>query len=105
MDYSWPGNVRELENVMEHAFVMLEGEKTIELYHLPDHLLYQIQTLESSSSVMNLDAVRARTEKEAILKVLKYCGGNKKKAAELLGIHRSSFYQKLKKYGIEGRES
>ena len=58
------------------------------------------KTTESEDKEQKLAGIIGDTEKQAIYKALEAAGGNKSKAAKLLGIHRSGFYQKLQKYNI-----
>jgi DNA-binding NtrC family response regulator len=93
--YSWPGNVRQLKQVMERACIMASG-KVIMPADLPESLREApAQTANYSSPLVNL----ATVEKAHILRVLEHCGGNKKAAAELLEIDRSTLYAKLRQYG------
>ncbi len=88
MEYSWPGNIRELENTMEHALIMAQS---------PQVMPHDLPPLEGGhGSVSRLD----EAEKELLLKAIKDSGGNKYRAAKLLGIPRSSLYSKLKKFGL-----
>src|SRR6266568_4549680 len=101
LDYSWPGNVRELQNAMEYA-VVLARQNTIGIKELPGELqlpaaLQQIERSVVSQGVQSLDEM----ERVTILQALAQCHGNKKKAAELLGIQRPTLYNKLKRYAIE----
>ena len=101
LDYSWPGNVRELQNAMEYA-VVLARNNTVSVRELPGELqlpsaLQQIDRTMSPQGVQSLDDM----ERAAILQALAHCHGNKKKAAELLGIQRPTLYNKLKRYAIE----
>jgi DNA-binding NtrC family response regulator len=102
LDYSWPGNVRELQNAMEYA-VVLARQNLIGIKELPAEvqLPVALQQTELSTStrqgVQSLDDV----ERTTILQALAQCHGNKKKAAELLGIQRPTLYNKLKRYAIE----
>ena len=102
LDYSWPGNVRELQNAIEYA-VVLAREGMIGVKELPAEIQLppELQQAELSalprSGVQTLDEV----ERTAILQALAECRGNKKKAAELLGIQRPTLYNKIKRYGIE----
>ncbi|BCJ86315.1 sigma-54 interaction domain-containing protein [Effusibacillus dendaii] len=95
--YTWPGNVRELRNVLERALHVMEGNR------LTAKCL-MIQTSEkglpASSRVPTLKESLEFAEREAIAKALAETGGNKLKAAKLLGISKSGFYQKLEKYGF-----
>src|SRR5436190_5376175 len=102
LDYSWPGNVRELQNAIEYA-VVLARQNIIGVKELPTEIqlpvvLQQAERAASpSSSVQSLDDV----ERTAILQALAECRGNKKRAAELLGIQRPTLYNKMKRYAIE----
>jgi DNA-binding NtrC family response regulator len=88
MEYSWPGNIRELENSIEHALIMARSAEIMP-QDLPDFE-------PSSVSISRLD----EAEKDLIQRALKDSGGNKYRAAKILGIPRSSLYSKLKKLGI-----
>ena len=92
MNYSWPGNVRELEHVMEHAFVLCHG-LTITMHHLPADMRHyrQIGATPPSSN----QQVETLTGREDILDALNKTGGNKAKAARLLGISRQTIYRKI----------
>lgn len=96
LSYHWPGNVRELKNVLERAMTFAE-HGSIQIEDLPDYMLQQIerQQLEQPDTTMFEDA-----EINAIKKALKQTKGNKAEAARLLGISRSSLYEKLKKYQL-----
>jgi DNA-binding NtrC family response regulator len=99
LDYSWPGNVRELQNTMEYA-VVLARNNTVTVKELPGELQLPTalqQVAASPQGVQSLDQM----ERVTILQALAQCHGNKKKAAELLGIQRPTLYNKLKRYAIE----
>ena len=102
LDYSWPGNVRELQNTMEYA-VVLARNNTVTVKELPGELqlppaLQKIDRVAvPQGGVQSLDDV----ERITILQALAQCHGNKKKAAQLLGIQRPTLYNKLKRYAIE----
>ena len=102
LDYSWPGNVRELQNAIEYA-VVLARRGVIGVKELPaeTQLPPELQQAELGalprSGVQSLDDL----ERTAILQALAECHGNKKKAAELLGIQRPTLYNKMKRYAIE----
>ncbi|EAX47964.1 sigma54 specific transcriptional regulator, Fis family [Thermosinus carboxydivorans Nor1] len=99
--YDWPGNVRELENVLERAVnLMEEDERQILPEHLPPALKKIHKAKDLDDGLKDLAGILCDTEKQAIYKALEATGGNKSKAAKLLGIHRSGFYQKLHKYNI-----
>ncbi len=93
LDYSWPGNVRELENTIEHAVVLAKGEQ-IQVSDLPSAFL------KTKTPVSDKAVSLKETEKQHLIEVLDKCQWNKKKAAEILGIGRSTLYVKLKKYQL-----
>lgn len=97
MGYDYPGNVRELENILERALI-LSGGKDILPEHLPE--LEEIPLVENISPVPG-ETTLAELEKKMLLAALEKAGGNKSKAARLLGITRRMLYTRLKKYGIE----
>ncbi len=99
--YSWPGNVRELENTIERAFNMVDGQY-ICLSHLPQYLQKLGKGARRSPAEKGLPALLDRVEKEAIMEALAASGGNKMRAAKLLGISRAWLYKKMKQYGING---
>ncbi|MBI5741034.1 MAG: sigma-54-dependent Fis family transcriptional regulator [Nitrospirae bacterium] len=92
MTYGFPGNVRELENIIERA-VILERTSTITPESLPQSIkLYQIETI-NPQNIRTLDEI----DREYAEKVLEFAEDNKSKAAELLGISRTSLWRILKK--------
>jgi DNA-binding NtrC family response regulator len=102
VDYSWPGNVRELQNAMEYAVVLarqdLVGVKELPAeVQLPVALQRTERAAAAPQGVQSLDDV----ERATILQALAQCHGNKKKAAQLLGIQRPTLYNKMKRYAIE----
>ena len=101
LDYSWPGNVRELQNAIEYA-VVLSRQNMIGTKELPRELqlpaaLQHIGGTVPTQGVQSLDDM----ERVTILQALAQCHGNKKKAAEMLGIQRPTLYNKLKRYAID----
>src|SRR5919109_3877455 len=96
LDYSWPGNVRELQNAIEYGVVLAQqgviGVKELPAeIQLPTVLQQSELPAASRQGVQSLDDV----ERSTILQALAQCHGNKKKAAELLGIPRPTPYNKL----------
>ena len=101
LDYSWPGNVRELQNAIEYAVVLARND-IIGIKELPAEIQLPpaLQTTPAParrSGVASLNDM----ERETILQALAQTHGNKKKAAELLGIQRPTLYNKMKRYAIE----
>lgn len=125
--YEWPGNVRELENAIKRALVMCAGQMLL-IEHFPhvgphvgqDTLQYEIPLkvdahidallrAEFEGYLENAEAgegalygqVRALFEKPLFRIVLEHTGGNRSKAAELLGINRNTLHTKLAEYGLK----
>jgi len=96
MVYEWPGNVRELENALEHAVVLSRGN-LIEAGALPERITKRRkEPLVAERSYRNptLEVI----ERAYIMWVLQAEGGNKARAAEVLGIDPSTLYRKLSRY-------
>jgi DNA-binding NtrC family response regulator len=103
--YNWPGNIRELENIIERA-VILDTNNIIEKEDLPDIILAGSSHLNPGLGDKVIEAFSSlkhalqEPEKVHILQVLKEVGWNKKKAADKLGVNRTTLYNKLRKYNI-----
>jgi DNA-binding NtrC family response regulator len=99
--YSWPGNVRELKNALERAMNIAEGQQ-ISVDDLPGRIRkFYTEARKTGEPVGLLRNILADAEKRAIIEALRYTGGNKAKAARILGMHRTGLYQKLKRYNVE----
>ena len=97
--YDWPGNVRELENALERAVILTRGG-VIEPAALPERVTERkAQPLVAAATPVNptLEAI----ERAYIMWVLQTEGGNKTRAADVLGIDPSTLYRKLSRYGVE----
>ncbi|RKY93427.1 MAG: Fis family transcriptional regulator [Ignavibacteriae bacterium] len=97
MQYDYPGNVRELENIIEHACVMCQGTR-IRKAHLPPEL-------NPKSEIVIADEETTRPaiqsfERQLILETLEKNNGNKVLSAKELGLHRSTLWRKMDKYGL-----
>lgn len=102
IEYQWPGNIRELENVIERAIVLLKSD-TIQVKDLPEHM--RRKTAIPSETIIfqenaSLQEMVDEYEKNLILQALEANNHNKLQTAKALGLHRSTFMSKLKKYGI-----
>jgi transcriptional regulator with GAF, ATPase, and Fis domain len=89
-EYGWPGNIRELQNVIERAVILASGE--IDESHL------NIEFLREPSS--EGDGLLQKMERETIQKVLAEVGGNRKKAAQVLGVSLRTLQYRIKEYGL-----
>jgi transcriptional regulator with PAS, ATPase and Fis domain len=98
--YNWPGNIRELENVIERAINMTDNE-TIELQHLPAFMISEPCDELKDTPLVSLRTAVEEVEKSTIHNCLKVVGYNKLKAAKILGISRTSLYEKIEKYHID----
>ena len=92
-EYPWPGNVRELQNVIERAVIL--ATDSIRLDNLPKEILLR----GSPENQQSRDVLKA-TEREIITKALHKHGGNRRLAAEELGISRRTLQYKLKEFGL-----
>ena len=95
-DYPWPGNVRQLRNAVEKMCVLSSGGR-LTLADIPD----DIANPRPASAAPHDGETLADTEKDAILRVLDECGGNKSRAADKLGISRRTLHRKLKEWRSE----
>jgi DNA-binding NtrC family response regulator len=89
-NYNWPGNVRELENVIQRLVVMTEGDR-IDVPHFPSLMRF------SALKGRGINRTLAEVETEHIRNVLESVGGNKTRAAKILGIDRKTLRKKLKR--------
>ncbi len=92
MAYAWPGNVRELINVLEYAFVVCR-DTAISTQHLP--------ALAGKEANRRDTAVTEDGRREQLIKAMEEAGGNRQKAADILGISRVTLWKLLKKYGVK----
>ncbi len=101
IDYAWPGNVRELQNAIEYAVVLARQEQ-ITVKELPAEvqLPVALQQIDRTNANGGGPQSLEDMERNAILQALAKCHGNKKKAAQLLGIQRPTLYNKMRRYAI-----
>ncbi len=97
--HSWPGNVRELENVLERALNVLDGNE-IQPRHLP-YYLTESQVRNPTLSPMK-DAL-LRTERELLKQALTAAKGNHLEAARLLGLSKSTYYEKIARHELNSQ--
>jgi DNA-binding NtrC family response regulator len=99
--YPWPGNIRELQNVIEHACMMTESD-VIDVRDLPERVQNQAAAADADYEVlMSIDQLERRHAQ----RVLDHVGGNKVRAAEILGISRTHLYQLLKESAEKQKEA
>lgn len=98
-EYDWPGNVRELENALEHALIVAKGSP-IAPKHLPERVREAPAPRVVNDTAPSNPSMEV-IERAYIAWVLQAEGGNKTRAAEVLGIDPSTLYRKLNRYGIE----
>jgi PAS domain S-box-containing protein len=109
--YPWPGNVRELEHVLERACVLCDGT-TISADQLPPEIIHyqpEIKVVQPEQILMQpgamapslMHAGEQLPMSERIINALRKTGGNKAKAARLLGIDRSTLYRKIKEMQLD----
>ncbi len=110
--YPWPGNVRELENLVERLLI-LNDTGTVTTDELPER--FRSNTLSKEFPVnnlpdlpqngVNLSAMLNEIEKNMIIQALERAGGVKNKAADILGLNRTTLLEKIKKKGIDIKET
>ena len=102
LNYAWPGNVRELQNAIEYA-VVLARQNLITVKELPSEvqLPAALQMAERGEPPSTKPQSLNEMERNAILQALAQTHGNKKRAAQLLGIQRPTLYNKMKRFGIQ----
>ncbi len=98
MNYHWPGNIRELQNAIERAFALSRAPE-ITLESLPPAIRDQAPAPEDS--ILPGPMPMEELERRNIQAALKQTGGNKNRAARILGIDRQRLYRKIRKYGLQ----
>lgn len=96
--YSYPGNVRELKHAIQHATILAHGQE-IRVHHLPAEFRGNTGAL-ASERVEPLAVVMAQFERDYIERTLQLAGGERLKAAEMLGISRKNLWEKIVKHGL-----
>jgi sigma-54 specific flagellar transcriptional regulator A len=128
LNYPWPGNVRELENLIERLSILVSG-KVVNVFDLPEKFHQMASTdserttdtpittqrqvpsaapaaprhagIEFGDSGINLNEMVSTMERNLIMQALERAGGVRSKAAQLLGLNRTTLLEKIKKMGIE----
>jgi len=94
--YHWPGNVRELKNAVHRAFIMAEDVVELDLSGLA------CPAVEGECLRVPVGTSLAEMERQAIFATLDHCRGNKRRAAEMLGVSLKTLYNRLTAYQAEG---
>jgi DNA-binding NtrC family response regulator len=102
--YDWPGNVRELENLIERL-VVVAANRMVVMEDLPAHMRTTVVDLENATldlpeSGVDLRVFLAQLEERLIAQALERTGGNKNRAAELLGMNRTTLVEKLRRRNV-----
>jgi DNA-binding NtrC family response regulator len=102
--YDWPGNVRELQNLVERL-VVVAGTRMVVMDDLPSHLRTTVVDLENATldlpqSGVDLRIFLTQLEERLIAQALERTGGNKNRAAELLGMNRTTLVEKLRRRNV-----
>jgi DNA-binding NtrC family response regulator len=108
MNYAWPGNIRQLENAIEHSVAMSGTEREIPATALPADISEPAGSLLLPSvripdEGINFTSVVSQLERELILRCLEKTGGNKRQAARLLQLSRTTLIDKLHRLNLDER--
>ncbi|MBN1575223.1 MAG: sigma 54-interacting transcriptional regulator [Chitinispirillaceae bacterium] len=95
LEHQYPGNIRELENILQHAFVLCQGE-VIEKKHLPSYLFRRDEATGDKEALSSLDAF----DKNRIAEALSRNNFSRSRTAHELGMHTATLWRKMKRYGI-----
>jgi transcriptional regulator with PAS, ATPase and Fis domain len=106
MAYDWPGNIRQFENAIEHAVAMAAAKAEIGPEALPDDVRERagsmlVPTVAIPDEGLNFTSLVSQLERELILRCLEKTGGNKRQAARLLNLSRTTFIDKLHRLNLE----
>lgn len=106
MNYAWPGNIRQLENAVEHAVAMSGAEREIPASALPPELAEAstsllLPTVTIPDEGINFTSVVSQLERELIFRCLEKTGGNKRQAARLLQLSRTTLIDKLHRLNMK----
>lgn len=110
MNHTWPGNIRQLENAVEHAVAMSGAEREILASTLPEDIVQPgasllLPTVSIPDEGINFTSVVSQLERELILRCLEKTGGNKRQAARLLNLSRTTLIDKLHRLNLDTEAS
>src|SRR5688572_7021803 len=106
MAYDWPGNIRQFENAIEHAVAMAAAKTEIGPEALPQDVRERagsmlVPTVAIPDEGLNFTSLVSQLERELIMRCLEKTGGNKRQAARLLNLSRTTFIDKLHRLNLE----
>jgi len=99
LQYEWPENVEELMQVVEQLVIQVQVTE-IDVHHLPEKMQFTPEP-STTSWLAEIKQRKLAEERNMILTALSEAGGNKTQAANLLGMHRTTLYKKLRELQIE----
>jgi len=100
MRYHWPGNIRELKSALEYAFLVAESG-LVETQHLPSQLQSALKTETTPpDATTDSNGTAGPEEKAQLIEALGKAGGNQSRAAAILGVHRMTVFNRMRKYGV-----
>jgi DNA-binding NtrC family response regulator len=95
-EYGWPGNVRELKNAVQRAFILADKELDLAVGKAPSNPI--IAGSPDNCVMLEIGSRLAEAEQKIIYATLGYCGGNKTRTAEMLGVSLKTLYNRLNEY-------
>lgn len=102
--HDWPGNIRELRNVLEYAYAIGDGP-SLQTQDLPPEFLVEERVPEVLVAPWNTSNPSLSSEARRILEVLERTGGNRERAAKILGLSRVTLWRRMRQFGLEGESS
>ncbi len=110
MEFAWPGNIRHLQNAIEHAVAMSGDSREIDVEALPEEVLAPVSDAAPGAARVtvphmpeegiNFVSTMTQVERQLILRYLEKAGGNKRRAARLLNLSRTTLIDKLQRLGV-----
>jgi DNA-binding NtrC family response regulator len=102
LQHPWPGNVRELENVIERAVILTPGEFIIPESLPPPLMEAGAPALPAPSGDLTLEEALDRAERQILLSTLERCNWSRQLSAKVLGVSRTTLFNKMRRFGLAG---